>query len=1029
MEVMMKSLKNVYDLKTLLNYCADNLDWAIDCEYFDDIDELTYDFDASDLDLKDEAFARIRSLKQLRRLSDNQPWGIFAIDFESKHIDISAIRKILNRLAQRSSVAEYKTWDCDRLLFLCFWGEIAYRTIGFVAFEKNTDKTLPIIKSLYCTPKIEDRFHLENFECQVGNLKWPSSISDPKDWVTQWSNAFHTRRNQTIHDTRTLTEQLAKIALNISNNMTGSFSVEEDDGTVHLLYKRFNKALSISLSTKEFIDMYAQTIVYGLFSARCMRPDISPFTVDAAVECIPATNPLLRELLSECLAQNKHYKFDELEVMELVEFLDVIDIHHILDNFNRQTGRGKEDPVIYFYEGFLNIYEKEQKKRRGVYYTPTPAVNFMVHAVSYILHEKFDCKDGFSNNQVSVLDPAAGTGTFLRKIIYECLDEHLKGNQRQSWSEYVCQSLLPRIYGFEFMMAPYAVAHMKLAMTLKETGYDFASSQRLQVYLANSLEDSTEVSGTQIEDPLEIETNYAARARHSKINVIIGNPPYRTDSINKSDWIMSLMEDYKKEPDTCERLQERNPKVVNDDYVKFIRLAQELVQDRDQAVIAFIHPHSYMDNLTFRGMRWHLLSNFDEIYIIDFHGNVMSRESSNINGRDENVFDIQQGVCVSFFIKKEKSSKALAKVYYSEVYGSRTHKYEYLECTSFSEVKWKEVIPYAPNFFFKPKDFSNATAYKAGISLSELFPVSIGGIKTHNDSELVSNNAFDTDLDQLYDYRPFDLKHINYDRTKVERPRYEVMKHFVGHKNIGLVINRQVVTDNWSHVQIVEHMIDNRLHYSRKGIPVVCPLYLYDNVGNKTANINTELVSKFEVATEMHFSGIEKETSDSFTVLDLVDYCYGVLFSTAYRQTYKDLLSIDFPRVPLPKCKNMFVELINKGTLLRNLHTMKRSVNNALNISFSGNGNNEIFSPTYASGVLHINKTQKFENIREDLWDFCFGGYHGLQKWFKDRNHQTLSVEDIDHIISVFNIFDQTQLIMTEIDDVFLKCNIELSSN
>ena len=1014
-------LKDVFDLESMLKYCAEHLDWVIDEEYFEDIDDLTYDFYPEDLGLKDEAFAKIRSLKQVRPLVDGQPWGIFAIDFESKRMEVSALRKILNSLIPKKSGVDHKTWECDRLLFLCFWGESAYRTIGFVSFERNENNGLPTIKPLYCTPKVEERNVLETFEQRIKGLAWPSNYSDDS-WLNSWRGVFKTQRGQTVRETKRLTEQLAEIALRISKNLEEGFSVELPNGTVHQLYRRFNNALNISLTSKEFIDMYAQTVVYGLFCARCMKPDQDSFTPADAVNCVPTTNPLLRELLFECCVESEERHFDEIDILELIDLLNSVDISDILSDFNRQTGIGKEDPVVYFYEGFLDLYEKEQKKRRGVYYTPMPVVNFMVNAVDYILRNEFGCPNGYLCENVSILDPAAGTGTYLRKIILKIHEEFEKTKHTETWSEYVQRSLLARLFGFEFMMAPYAVAHMKLAMTLSDTGYDFSSDKRLQVYLANALENSADFPDpTEFSDPLVRESSYAASVKRGDINVIIGNPPYRTDSINKGDWIMGLMLDYKKEPGTEQRLQERNPKVINEDSVKFLRFAQEVLKERDQAVIAFIHPHSYMDNLTFRGMRWNLLQNFAAIYTIDLHGNVMSRETFDITERDENVFDIQQGVCISFFVK-QPNHEGPARVFYSDICGSRERKYDYLNRTAFSSVEWQEITPTAPYYFIKPKNFSNAMNYESGVKLSELFPVGLGGIKTHDDATLVSDTVFTTGHDQLYDYRPFDTKHLDYDLDKVERPRYEVMRHFIDHDNIGMVMNRQVVTDNWSHIQMVENMIDNRLHYSRKGIPVLCPLYLYDDSDSRIANVNLDLVHEFEKRTGMQFGEVSDD--NHFTVVTIADYCYAVLHSNNYRLAYHDLLSIDFPRVPYPEGKELFLQLAAKGEKLRRLHTMKEAIPNNLGIAFQGAGDSEITKVEYSNGKVSINRTQYFSNVRDDLWDFPFGGYRSVQKWLKDRKHQVLTEADICHVINVFNILDNTGTIMSEIDELFTQHGI-----
>ena len=272
-----------------------------------------------------------------------------------------------------------------------------------------------------------------------------------------------------------------------------------------------------------------------------------------------------------------------------------------------------------------------------------------------------------------------------------------------------------------------------------------------------------------------------------------------------------------------------------------------------------------------------------------------------------------------------------------------------------------------------------------------------------------------TGFDRLYDYRPFDVQHINYDLTKVERGRFEVMQHFLDHKNLGLVMNRQVVTDNWSHIQIVENMIDNRLHYSRKGIPVVCPAYLYEG-DKKAPNVNYDEINKIATATGLRFAKDDTDDAKEFDVVDLMDYAYAILNSTAYRIKYQPLLSIDFPRIPLPCNSEQFRLLASEGAYLRQLHMCKLPTTNSVGISFVGSGSGEVCSISYADGRVKINRTQYFDGVREDLWEYCFGGYHGLQKWFKDRRGTVLTEKDIAHVINVYNIFDITQEKAAEID-------------
>lgn len=1011
------ALKNVNSIESMLRYCNDSLKWNIDEDYFDDIDELTYDFAASDLGIKDEEFAKISTLKQMRPLTDNQDWAVFLVDFESKRIDVTALRRVLNAIIPKRINRDRMTWACDHIFFMCLWGEYSVRSVGFSAFEE-CEKSLPVMKIIYCTPAIESSEGIRNFENKISFLECDKN-ENFIDRLKFWSQVLR-RRNQNIYSAQQLTETLANKAIEITETLSDQFAIENADGRIHKLFHRFNNALNIELSEMEFMRMYAQTIVYGLFSARCMSPQTTSFGMEEAVECIPATNPLLKMLMEELLGSNSAVDFDELNISELIDALKDTDIESILEDFNRQTGYGKEDPLVLFYEKFLDLFEKEQKKRCGVYYTPAAVVEFIIRSVSELLRTKFRCQDGYSDTRVSVLDPAVGTGTFLYRVINTVYEDFKKNRLtgdalNKEWTKYLEDHLLPRLYGYEFMVAPYAMAHMKIAMKLKETGYEFPVNRRLQVFLANSLIEGKHVVENE-NDPLEIENALAESVRKgNKINVVIGSPPFHADSKNQNEWIMALMEDYKKEPDSNERLRERNPKLINDDYVKFIRLAEDIIKKQDEAVIAYIIPFSYASNLTFRGMRWDLLKHFSEIYILDLHGNVMGRDAAESGERDENILDIQLGVCVSFFIKRRSDSGDYAKVFYSDFIGSRERKYQFLLNAKFEDIQWSAVNPVAPYYFFKPVDLSQADEYNTGISLADLFPTYLGGVKTHDDANLISLTPFNTGCDFLYDYRPFDIRHINYDRRKVSRDRYDIMRHMIGHENYGLVMDRQVVTDNWSHIQIVKHMIDNRLHYSNRGIPVLCPMFLYED-GNAKPNVNSEIVNIISEKTGLSFSEMLVETETEFDMMDLFDYSYGILNSSLYIEKYNDLLKIEFPKVPIPNGNEMFLRIVSYGRQLRKLHLLEEDIGNPLDIKFDGNGDGIISSRKLKPEGLFINRTQLFTNVTETIWDFCYGGYHGLQKWFKDRNGMKLSENDIQHVIQVLNIFDRTISIREDID-------------
>lgn len=1010
------ALKSVNSIESMLRYCNDSLKWNIDEEYFDDIDELTYDFSASDLGIKDEEFAKINVLKQMRPLTDNQDWAVFFVEFEGKHIDVTDLRKVLNAIVPKRKNRDRMTWACDHIFFMCIWGEYAVRSVGFSAFEEN-GKTLPVMKIIYCTPTIESNEGIHNFENKIALLECNSN-ENFIDRLKFWSHSLK-RRNQNIHSAQQLTEILANKAVEFTSILSNQYMIENDNGKIHQLFHRFNTALNIEFNETEFMQMYAQTIVYGLFSARCMCPNNASFSIDKVVECIPSTNPLLKMLMKELL-DNSAVKFDELNVSELIDVLKDTDMTSILEDFNRQTGYGREDPLILFYEKFLDLFEQERKKRCGVYYTPAAVVEFIIKSVSELLQYKFHYKDGFADSRVSILDPAVGTGTFLCKVINIVYDNYKRlqienVNFNEEWTRYLKEDLLPRIYGYEFMMAPYAMAHMKIAMKLKETGYLFPADSRLRVFLANSLIEGKQNVKNE-NDALEVESFLADDIRKSgKINVVIGSPPFHADSKNQNSWIMDLMNDYKKEPGTTKKLNEKNSKLINDDYVKFIRLAEEIVKSQDNAIIAYIIPSSYATNLTFRGMRWNLLRKFSEIYILDLHGNVMGRDAADSEERDENILDIQLGVCISFFIKKSSENTEYAKVYYSDFSGSREKKYQYLLNIKWDDISSTIVNPIAPYYFFKPVDLSQSVNYDTGISLSDLFPTFLGGVKTHDDSNLVSFTPFDTIYDYLYDYRPFDVRHINYDRKKISRDRYDIMHHMIGHENYGLVMDRQVVTDNWSHIQIVRHMIDNRIHYSNRGIPVLCPMFLYEDEIAKP-NVNEQIVSMISEKIGLSFSETLTDAKDKFDMMDLFDYIYGILNSPLYVKKYIELLKIGFPRIPIPNSSEAFLIISDYGKKMRRLHLLEEDIGNPLNIKFEGEGDNVILSRKLKPEGLFINQTQFFSNVTEEIWNFCYGGYHGLQKWFKDRTGMELLDNDIQHVIKVLNVFDQTIRIREDLD-------------
>jgi len=1133
---MALGIKTICDFKTLLSWLSSEMNWITGIDDFEDIDDITYDFDARDIHLKPEEFAKITSLKQLRPLHEKQPWGIFAVEFESKRFEISSLRKILSGLVPKRRNRDHAVWEKKNLLFFCFWGEKNNRCFGAVYFEDKTN-ALPSIKTLHIAPKSEDPINLQNFEDNFKKLTWSNlsqkpSLDDYRECYDQWTGAFTTVYRQVIGESSLLTVNLAEIALRIRQKILDIFAVETENGAIHELYHKFRKALIHDMTEEQFADMYAQTMVYGLFSARCMSDRLNnlngqedenkTFDPKRAIDSIPSTNPFLQNLLKESFSRKNKLSFDELDLGDITLLLQNTDTKRIIDDFNRQTGGGKEDPVIYFYEGFLNAYEKKQKKHRGVYYTPMPVVKFMVQAVDDILKTEFAIKDGLASIEkktisvpkkkggevvaietkevpaIQILDPAVGTATYLRQIILQIWEnfkkanaEHTKKSIQGMWNIYVKNNLLPRLNGFELMMAPYAVAHMKLALVLLDTGYAFDEDEkhpdRVKVFLTNSLEeaDKDEGQNTMFEhDALAEESRAAKETKKNRgINVVIGNPPYSGESANKGDWILSLLEDYKKEPGGIDKLQEKNPKWINDDYVKFIRYAQLYVERAGSGIVAYINNHSFLDNPTFRGMRWNLLKGFDKIYIIDLHGNAKKKETASDGGKDENIFDIQQGVSINIFVKNENDkADQLAEVFHHDLYGLRDYKYDFLNSQNINSIKWNTLALSAPQYFFVQKNFENQARYEEGFCIEELLSINGVGITTAHDNFVISSSSkelferftkfkespgnaellhknFDVQEKKGWDilkgwknlqsknnlktimknisYRPFDTRFIFYESKLIWRSVERIMSHFINGKNIGLIFRRQQLDIRQTYYFISKYIIaDGLIRSDNKGGESIAPLYLYEGK-RRRPNLHPKIITAIEQKLNLSFvaekddsatlaSGGFKDSSfapdqlieNTFSPIDLFDYIYAVLHSPAYRETYREFLKIDFPRVPYPANQQKFWKLVALGGRLRELHLLESPEFEEIALDSTVSGKVPVSKIRYLEGKVLVNDVFCFEDVPLTAWEFYIGGYQPAQKWLKDRKGCILEANDIKHYRKIVLALTRTAQIMAEIDEV-----------
>jgi predicted helicase len=542
---------------------------------------------------------------------------------------------------------------------------------------------------------------------------------------------------------------------------------------------------------------------------------------------------------------------------------------------------------------------------------------------------------------------------------------------------------------------------------------------------------------------------------------VIGNPPYSGESVNKGDWIMRLMDAYKKEPGGKEKLNERNPKWINDDYVKFIRFSEYLIERNGDGVLGFITNHGYLDNPTFRGMRWHLLDTFDKLYVLDLHGNAKKKEVTPEGKPDKNVFDIQQGVSIIIGVKKRgaKEKKPLAEVFHADLWGERAAKYEALRATGLSGKLWQRLKHRAPQYPLTRRDYGAEAAYRAGFGVQEFMPVNSVGIVTARDALTIDMDKqvlwdrvqdfaalapevarekyklgddaqdwgvataqadvkknFAADLLVPIYYRPFDIRWTYFTGTSRGfqcRPREEVMRHLNANKNFGLGVCRQSGVNKWAHVSICDALVDDSYISNRsKERGYVAPLYLYpaDQDLDKTRRVNFDpsLYNRLQTLA----ANTERGTPDELAVFD---YIYGVLHCPAYRATYVEFLKIDFPRIPWPATPAEFWDVSDKGGRLRRLHLMEPQAIGETPFPFKGEGDAVVNKPRFEGGKVWINETQYFDAAPEVSWDFYIGGYQPAQKWLKDRKGRALSFEDVKHYQRILKILSETDRIMRTI--------------
>ncbi len=888
------------------------------------------------------------------------------------------------------------------------------------------------IKSRLITPLPENFGHLE------------ASLTD-----------FANTQKEPIKSGKHLSQIMGGKAQRIRDNIRQFLSIEsEKNEEVLKIFETIKRMLVHDLTIDTFADMYAQTLVYGLFVARYYDETPDTFSRQEARELIPATNPFLQHFFDHICGPDFDRRLKYI-VDELCTVFEHANVKKLMEDYMEGA-----DPVIHFYEDFLKEYDPNLRKKMGAYYTPLPVVNFIIRSVDKILQRDFGLQQGFADtsklldgkHKVQVLDPATGTGTFISATIRSIYEKLKSQNQLGRWPAYVHNDLLPRMHGFELMMAPYTIAHLRLGLAFKKTGFS-VFHKRLGIYLTNSLELGVKqedmFAGFGFAESIANESKEASKIKNeTPIMVVIGNPPYSISSSNKGEWILDLIKDYKK------GLGERKIN-LDDDYIKFIRFSENFIEKNKTGVVAMITNNSFIDGITHRQMRKHLLETFDDIYVLDLHGNSKKKEKTPDGGKDENVFDIQQGVSINIFVRKTENKKDLGYVYHTEIYGLREDKFEFLDKNKIESIKWNKLDYKEPYYFFVPKDFRANKEYEKGFSVIEIFIENNSGIQTKRDNVVVSiskeeahkiSNDFlnltNVELENKYKsgevwtieqakrdilkgfveqeilYRPFDIRNTLYTGRSggfMARPREKINKHIVDKDNLTLITCRNQTFETTA---LVTDKISDLRTYSNPGslgTDYVFPLYLYSDDGSKTSNLKKEIVSEIE------------KTVGKVTPENILDYIYAVLYSPNYRERYKEFLKIDFPRVPYPKNKKQFFELAKIGEELRKLHLLESEKLSRFITSYSESGDDIVEKVSYRGGKVYINPIQYFGGVPENVWNFYIGGYQPAQKWLKDRKGRKLANEDIEHYQKIIVALSETDRIMREIDRVWAEKLICLS--
>ena len=915
-----------------------------------------------------------------------------------------------------------------------------------------------------------DNFILTNFvEFRLyadGQLRTTANLTNEPENLETLLERFLNAGHVQITSPEVLARYLARRTRELQTQISTTLTDENSD--TYRMFTAFKELLLSTLTPDDFADMYAQTLAYGLFAARCTLPNATHLSRHTAVEALPRSNPFLVQLFyhvaSPTLETNVTYILDDIAAL-----LRNVPTEMLRTAFAARTHL--EDPVIHFYETFLAEYDPQRRVDRGVYYTPPQVISYIVRSVDSLLKTELNRPDGLADDNTLILDPATGTGGFLLTVLDYIREYITETYGTGEWTQYINAQLVKRIFGFELLVAPYTIAHLKLSLFLQAQGW--RADERLRIYLTNTLEQPQEMQESlPFAEFISDEANAALSVKRDEpLLVILGNPPYPRDSANPSrvgrelTFIGELIEDYKQVDGAP--LGERNSKTLQADYVKFIRWAQWRIDKNGEGVIGYIVNNSFLDGPMFRGMRKSLLDSFNTIYLLNLHGSNRRTEAVPTAQSDENVFDISQGVCILLCVKGS-DNPASATIYYADMWGSREERYNLLSETDVQSTEWCEPQPTLPHYLFVPQAADYSAEYEVGWEIADIFQTNSVGIATGRDKltihwtveklrETVADFVSLTEIEvkqkhnlkdggdwnvpsaqidllnhpdsehhiQSIHYRPFDTRWTYYTGQSSgfhARPRHNIMRHLLV-ENLALCVCRVVKSPVWQHILITDQITDKSYISNRTSESTyVFPLYLYPNP--EELGISTERSLNFKPAFLAALSEtLELPQNAPFNLPESISpeailaYIYAILYSPKYRKRYYEFLKYDFPRIPLPQDINQFRTLATSGQRLIDWH-LSKDVQIPTRHRFEGEGDGVVEKARYLDGRVWINPNQYFTDVPLEVWEYEIGAYQVCEKWLKDRRDETLRHEDVRQYRAILVAVAETLAVMAEIDAV-----------